>query len=80
LTALYNIIQCPVLETAGMLSPLVLQDLAVGHGPSLEKFKHNSEQAITGANLCSSLLADGSINMHRVITNLLNSGHEIFSA
>lgn len=81
LTALHNIIQCPVLETAGMLSPLVLQDILNGYGPSLDKFKNKSPQPVTAVNLCSSLVTDensGHIEMNRLIVKLLTSGHHLF--
>lgn len=54
LTALHNVIQLPVLESAGMLSPLVIQDLLKGEGPALDLFTRHSPAAITGANLCIS--------------------------
>jgi len=62
LTAIHNIAQCPVLESAGMLSPLVIKDLAKGHGPALELFKQRSAKPIAAANLCSSLFQQGEFN------------------
>ena len=55
LTAIHNVAQCPVLESAGMLSPLVIEDIAKGGGLALELFKKKSSQPITAANLCNSL-------------------------
>jgi hypothetical protein len=55
LTALHNIIQCPVMEAAGMLSPLVMHDLIEGQGAALSLFRKQSPSAIAGANLSSSL-------------------------
>ena len=55
LTAIHNVAQCPVLESAGMLSPLVIEDIAKGGGSALELFKKRSPQPITAANLCNSL-------------------------
>lgn len=55
LTAIHNIAQCPVLESAGMLSPVVIQDIAKGGGDALRLFMEKSPQPITAANLCASL-------------------------
>lgn len=55
LTAIHNVVQCPVLETAGMLSPLVIKDIASGSGPALDLFHKKSMQPIAAANLCNSL-------------------------
>ena len=55
LTAIHNVAQCPVLETAGMLSPLVIQDVAKGGGAALELFLKKSSETIYAANLCNSL-------------------------
>ena len=57
LTALHNIVQCPVLETAGMLSPLVIRDLLQGGGKALDLFFRKSPVEIYGANLSASLVA-----------------------
>jgi len=54
LTALHNIASLPVMERAGMLSPLVIKDLIQGSGLALEQFTKNSPQPIAGANLCIS--------------------------
>ena len=58
LTALHNVVQCPVLETAGMLSPPVVADLLAGGGDALTRFRDESPVPVAGANLCASLLAD----------------------
>ena len=55
LTALHNIIQCPVMEAAGMLSPLVMRDLIEGQGAALSLFRKQSPSALAGVNLSSSL-------------------------
>ncbi len=54
LTALHNVASLPVLETAGMLSPLVIRDILAGEGPALELFIRHSPQPVSAANLCSS--------------------------
>jgi hypothetical protein len=55
LTALHNIVICPVLETAGMLSPMVIKDIIKGSGPAIDLFRKNSPSQICAANLSSSL-------------------------
>lgn len=77
LTALHNIVQCPVLETAGMLSPLVMRDLLQGGGKALDLFRLKSPVEIYGANLSASLVSKegfGEDDMGRVIENLIRSG------
>ncbi len=61
LTALHNVAQCPVLETAGMLSPLVIKAIANGKGSALQLFQQKSSQSIYAANLCSSLFEKGEV-------------------
>lgn len=62
LTALHNIVACPVMETAGMLSPLVIQNLlgrkGSGDGKALQLFKQKSVCFPAGANLSSSVTAE----------------------
>jgi hypothetical protein len=54
LTALHNLAKLPVLETAGMLSPMVIKAMLEGKGPALELFIKHSPQPIAAANLCIS--------------------------
>jgi hypothetical protein len=54
LTALHNIAILPVLETAGMLSPMVVSDIVNGGGAALDRFVEQSPESITAANLCIS--------------------------
>ena len=63
LTAIHNVAQCPVLETAGMLSPLVIKDIANGKGSALDLFRQKSPQAIVAANLCNSLFEKGEFSV-----------------
>lgn len=62
LTALHNIVICPVLESAGMLSPLVIKDFLNGGGPALDLFRQKSIAAIYAANLCGSLVEEERIS------------------
>lgn len=75
LTAIHNIARCPVLETAGMLSPAVIRDIAAGGGDALRLFIHKSPQPIAAANLCGSLFAKGELGvevMRKCISRLLD--------
>ena len=77
LTALHNVAQLPVLETAGMLAPEVMRDLAAGGGPALDLFRRRSPQPIAAANLCASLFPAQGLDettMWRVIDSLLDTG------
>ena len=76
LTAMHNIIQCPVLETAGMLSPPVISDIAKDHGPALTLFQQKSTEEIYAANLCQSLYMTGKVNsqeLNQCIHTLLDN-------
>jgi len=55
LTALHNIVICPVMESAGMLSPAVIRDLLAGGGKALDLLHDKSPVSLAGANLSSSL-------------------------
>ena len=75
LTALHNIVQCPIAENAGMLSPLVIKDIASGGGAALDLYKEKSAHTSYAANLCASLFIKNSISvkeMEKCINILLN--------
>ena len=55
LTALHNIALCPVMESAAMLSPLVMRDYLAGQGEALRLFQKKSPVTPAGANLSRSL-------------------------
>ena len=77
LTALHNIAFCPVMESAGMLSPAVIRDLLAGEGKALDLFFQKSPVALAGANLSSSLTASEgltSADMDSLIQLLLSEG------
>lgn len=77
LTALHNIVQCPVMETAGMLSPLVIRDILKGGGSALDLFHLKTPFEIYAANLSGSLVSGespGEAQMNRLIQFLLMSG------
>lgn len=54
LTALHNIVGFSVIDTVGMVSPIVLADLAAGEGPALKCLTSASPQSIGAVNLCAS--------------------------
>lgn len=77
LTAVHNISACPVMETAGMLSPLVIRDYLDGGGDALRLFRSRSKVAPAGANLGSSLAERegfGDDDMRRLISRLCSDG------
>ncbi len=81
LTALHNIAQCPIAEHAGMLSPLVIEDICQQGGIALDLFKQKSKQPIYAANLCSSLYYQGEISTEQIemcIALLQDSKSNIF--
>ncbi len=76
LTAIHNIVQCPVTENAGMLSPLVIKDISVGVGPALDLYIQKSKQPTYAANLCSSLYFKQAVTQKEIetcISTLLNT-------
>jgi hypothetical protein len=77
LTALHNIVQCPVMESAAMLSPIVMRDRLAGQGAALDLFWKKSTLAPAGANLSSSLTERdglGDADMNHLIDLLLEEG------
>jgi hypothetical protein len=80
LTAIHNIVQCPVVESAGMLSPLVIKDLLNGSGPFLNLFRKHALQPIAAANLCGSLAVNGEMSNQEVsdVIDILLSGKSHF--
>lgn len=74
LTALHNIVQLPVLESAGMLSPAVCRDILQGEGAALELFRRDPAAPVAAANLCVSSCERGEVSegdMARVVDVLL---------
>lgn len=77
LTALHNIARFPVMETAGMLSPLVMRDILNGGGAALDLFLQKSPAVPCGVNLSSSLTATEGFTegeMQTLIRRLLQGG------
>ena len=74
LTAVHNVAGLPVLESAGMLSPVVIKDLLAGAGAALDLFNIHSPQPIAAANLCISSCERDEVTeeeMQRLIDSLL---------
>ncbi len=81
LTALHNIALCPVMETAGMLSPVVLVDIINEGGHALKLFKSKSTVPISGANLCCSSIENKEISKQDIINamrKLLDENRKLF--
>ena len=75
LSTIHNIIQCPVIEGAGMLSPAVMRDLLRGGGLALDLFLAQSPATPGALNLCSSLVASGEISATEIteVTRVLQA-------
>ncbi len=74
LTAMHNVVGFPILETAGMLSPAVIGEIAGTPGAAISLFRRRSPQPLAAANLCSSLHARGEfseVTVGRCIDRLL---------
>ena len=77
LTALHNIALCPVMESAAMLSPLVMRDCIAGQGEALDLFRHKSTVMPAAANLSSSLTESEGLmdaDMNSLVAILLAQG------
>ena len=76
LTAIHNVAMLPVMETAAMLSPMVIHDLLLGHGDALELFRQHSAVLPAGANLCASSCDNNelsNVEVNQLIDLLLDS-------
>lgn len=62
MTALHNVVGCPVMEDAAMFSPLVVEDIVRGEGAALRLMLQKSACPPSGANLCSSMIAAEQLN------------------
>lgn len=61
LATLHNLLDFPVIESAGVLSPPVVRDLLAGAGPALDLFRARSQSTPAAVNLCGSLVAAGEL-------------------
>ena len=77
LTALHNVVQLPVQETAAMLSPLTVQALLSGNEALIGRYNKASYVSPCAVNLCSSSCDRGELtdsDMENVIELLLGQG------
>ena len=75
LSAIHNLLKCPVIENVASFSPLVIQDLLAGGGAALDLMLRHSSQPPVAANLCASSVVRGELSssdMARVIAQLLS--------
>lgn len=74
LTALHNVVHCPVVEEAGMLSPAVARDLLGGEGSALTVFTSRSTMAPAAVNLCGSLAGGqfGARELRAIVAHLVD--------
>jgi len=72
LTALHNIALFPVMECAGMLSPLVIKNIVCGGGDALRLFLEKSMQTISGANICCSSIENEQLS-ELIVVDLVNT-------
>ena len=80
LTALHNIVQCPVQEDAAMFSPLVIEAIACQSSissPALVLMQKCSVKTPSGANLCHSLY-DKQIVSKRSINDCIVNSAKVF--
>lgn len=76
LTALHNVVQFPVLETANMLPPCVALDYLQDGGAYLTRYRQACTEPPAALNLCSSAVANGELSevqMNRLVNLLLES-------
>jgi len=76
LTAIHNVAILPVMETAAMFSPMVINGFLQGQGMALDLFKKNSIESPAGANLCISSCDRNEVSESEMqqLINLLLSG------
>lgn len=78
LTALHNVVQLPVLESAAMLSPCVGADILQGGGAALKLWLARSQQQPAAANICWSSAA-GQADHSALVSTLLGSSDAMFA-
>ena len=82
LTALHNIAQCPVMETAGMFSPLVIKDILDGGGQALDLYRKATTHEIYAANLGASVVEKEGLSGREIfkLIELLGSAEHSLNA
>lgn len=56
LGALHNLVDFPLIETVGVLSPAVVRDVAQGAGPALDALRAKLTVPLAAVNLCCSMI------------------------
>jgi len=82
LTALHNVIGCPVWEQMAMLPPLVAADVLSGSGAALDLFNQKSKYRPAALNLCASLTGDragAELDMCELVRQLTESSNSAFT-
>ncbi|MCZ6616900.1 MAG: hypothetical protein O7E57_02115 [Gammaproteobacteria bacterium] len=81
LTAIHNVIGCPVIETAAMLSPDVVRNILDGGGPALDLFKRRTVVTPAAVNLCGSLVTLGELDNQeiRAVIDLLRRQPQVLA-
>ena len=77
LSAIHNMLTCPVVEEAAMFSPATTRALLAGGGPALDLLLAKSIRPPAGANLCSSLADNGELSegdLEQAVDSLLARG------
>ncbi len=77
LSAIHNMLTCPVVEEAAMFSPATTRALLAGGGPALDLLLAKSIRPPAGANLCSSLTDNGELSegeLEQAVDRLLARG------
>ncbi len=83
LTALHNLVQLPVIENAGVLSPSVIANLNRGGGEFLDAFCRRLQRIPASLNLCASSIRSGELSdqsMVDVIELLEDKGASLFTS
>ena len=75
LTAIHNVIGCPVFESFAVLSPLVVRDLLSGGASALKLFQRRNSVTPAAVNLCGSMVANGELTDEEIgaLIDLLSS-------
>ncbi len=83
LTALHNLVQLPVIENAGVLSPSVISNINQGGGEYLDAFCRRLQRLPASINLCASSIRSGELSdqsMSEVIERLERRGTSLFTS
>ncbi len=76
LTALHNVVQLPVWESVGMVSPALAEDLLGANNGALACYARKAAFPVAAANLCRSSVAQGALSVGQMqqLARLLMAG------